>query len=133
MWLFLGKKYSYDLKFSKMIEDLFGYGKHHALEVCCELGINPKIRLKKLKENLDKEEVNTKKNFESFQKNLEHYIKNNKDYLYENKLKIKLNERLEKIKKVKNRRSFRLESKLPVRGQRTQTNAKTAKKFKGFF
>jgi len=129
MWTFLGKKYDLNLKFSKIIQDLFGYGKHHAFEVCCELGVNPKIKLKDLKLKLEHYNYGNK----NFQNELEFFVKNNKEYLYGTNLKSKLNENLEKIKKIRNRRGNRLILKLPVRGQRTQTNAKTAKKMKGFF
>jgi len=117
-----------NIKFSSMIQDLFGYGKHHSLEVCCALGLNPKIKLKDLKQKLE-----IYKDPENFQKHLENVIKENKEYLYDFKLKSKLNDRLEKLKKIKNRRGIRLSLKLPVRGQRTQTNSKTARKFRGFY
>lgn len=131
MWLFLGKKYDSEMKFSKMLQNLFGYGRHHSLEVCCNLGISPKVKLKDLKLYL--ETYKSANYVKIFQKKLEDNIKQNKEYLFDNDLKKVLNNRLEFLKKIKNRRGVRLSLKLPVRGQRTQTNAKTVKKFKGFY
>jgi small subunit ribosomal protein S13 len=96
---------------------LYGINEYQSKQICKNVGINPQITL------------NTLKNYQV--NRLISYI--NKNLKIEQVLKqfnkTKLNELLE----IKNIRGIRQSSGLPVRGQRTHTNAKTAKKFKKIF
>ena len=96
---------------------LYGINEYQSKKICKNVGINPQITVNKLK---------------NYQVNrLISYI--NKNLKIEQVLKqinkTKLNELLE----IKSIRGIRQSSGLPVRGQRTHTNAKTAKKFKKVF
>ena len=96
---------------------LYGINEYQSKKICKNVGINPQITVNKLK---------------NYQVNrLISYI--NKNLKIEEVLKqinkTKLNELLE----IKSIRGIRQSSGLPVRGQRTHTNAKTAKKFKKVF
>jgi small subunit ribosomal protein S13 len=96
---------------------LYGINEYQSKKICKNVGINPQITL------------NTLKNYQV--NRLISYI--NKNLKIEQVLKqfnkTKLNELLE----IKNIRGIRQSGGLPVRGQRTHTNAKTAKKFKKIF
>ena len=60
------------------------------------------------------------------QSNLSTYIK--KYYIVEDKLKQQIDHRIDFYKSINSIRGFRYRSKLPVRGQRTHSNAKTCKR-----
>lgn len=93
---------------------LYGINKHQSKKICYNIGVNPKTTISKLKKN----QLNS----------LIQYINKN----------IKIEQILKKIKKdqfnellnIKINRGIRHNLGLPVRGQRTHTNAKTAKKLK---
>lgn len=96
---------------------LYGINEYQSKKICKNVGINPQIT------------INTLKNYQV--NRLISYI--NKNLKVEQVLKqinkTKLNELLE----IKNIRGIRRSAGLPVHGQRTHTNAKTAKKFKKIF
>ena len=96
---------------------LYGINKFQSNKICKNIGINPKITLNKLKNN----HVNR----------LITYI--NKNLKVEQVLKKCKNERLNELLEIKSNRGIRQNRGLPVRGQRTHTNAKTIKKLKKIF
>ena len=96
---------------------LYGINEFQSKKICKNIGINPKITLNKLKNN----HVNR----------LIIYI--NKNLKVEQILKKKKTERLNELIEIKNIRGIRQSQGLPVRGQRTHTNAKTSKKIKKIF
>ena len=93
---------------------LYGINKFQSKRICKNIGINPKTTINKLKKNQLNRLIN--------------YINKN----------IKIEQLLKKIKKdnfnnllnIKTNRGIRHNLGLPVRGQRTHTNAKTSKKLK---
>ena len=93
---------------------LFGINKYQSTQICKNLGINPQIKVNKLKKN----HVNS----------LIFYI--NKNLKIEQKLKFLKKNYISNLLDIKNVRGIRQNLGLPVRGQRTHTNAKTSKKFK---
>ena len=93
---------------------LYGINKYQSINICKNIGINPHITIDKLKSN----HVNR----------LIQYI--NKNIKVEQLLKKEKKDRLNNLLEIKSNRGIRLNQGLPVRGQRTHTNAKTAKKFK---
>ena len=96
---------------------LYGINEYQSKKICKSVGINPQITLNKLK---------------NYQVNLIiNYI--NKNLKIEHILKEEKKKRLNILLEIKNNRGIRQSVGLPVRGQRTHTNAKTAKKFKKVF
>lgn len=96
---------------------LYGINEFQSKKICKNIGINPQITLSKLKNN----HVNR----------LITYI--NKNLKVEQILKNSKTERLNELVEIKSNRGIRQSQGLPVRGQRTHTNAKTSKKIKKIF
>ena len=96
---------------------LYGINEFQSKKICKNIGINPQITLNKLKNNHVNRIVN--------------YI--NKNLKIEQLLKKSKNERLNELVEIKSNRGIRQSQGLPVRGQRTHTNAKTSKKLKKIF
>lgn len=96
---------------------LYGINIYQSRRICKNIGINPKITVNKLKNN----HVNRLINYINKNIKIEQFLKKDK--------KDKVNELLN----IKNNRGIRHSLGLPVRGQRTHTNAKTAKKLKNTF
>lgn len=93
---------------------LYGINEYQSKKICKNVGINPQITVNKLKNY----QVNRLINYINKNLKIEQVLRQLK--------KTKLNELLE----IKSVRGIRQNIGLPVRGQRTHTNAKTAKKFK---
>jgi small subunit ribosomal protein S13 len=91
---------------------LYGINKYQSKKICKNIGINPQITINKLKNN----HVNR----------LVKYI--NKNIKIEQLLKKDKKDRLNELLEMKLHRGIRQSQGLPVRGQRTHTNAKTARK-----
>jgi len=91
---------------------LYGINKYQSKKICKNIGINPQITINKLKNN----HVNR----------LVKYI--NKNIKIEQLLKKDKKDRLNELLEIKLNRGIRQSQGLPVRGQRTHTNAKTARK-----
>ena len=92
---------------------LYGINKYQSTKICKNIGINPQITTNQLKNN----HVNR----------LIKYI--NKNIKIEQLLKKEKKDRLNELLEIKSNRGIRLNQGLPIRGQRTRTNAKTVKKF----
>lgn len=96
---------------------LYGINKYQSKKICKTIGINPKITFTQLKKN----HVNR----------LISYI--NQNNKIESLLKKEKKDILKNLLDIKNIRGIRRSQGLPVRGQRTHTNAKTVRKFKTIF
>ena len=96
---------------------LYGINEYQTKKICKNIGINPQITINKLKNN----HVNL----------LTNYI--NKNIKIEDILKQSKKKRLNELLEIKSYRGIRQSIGLPVRGQRTHTNAKTSKKLKKIF
>jgi small subunit ribosomal protein S13 len=96
---------------------LYGINEYQSKKICKNVGINPQITLNKLKNY----QVNRLINYINKNLKIEQVLRQSK--------KNKLNDLLE----IKSIRGIRQNSGLPVRGQRTHTNAKTSRKFKKVF
>ena len=96
---------------------LYGINKFQSKKICKNIGINPQTTLNKVKNNHVNRLIN--------------YI--NKNLKVEQFLKKLKNDRLTMLLEIKNNRGIRQNQGLPVRGQRTHTNAKTSKKLKKNF
>lgn len=95
------------------LSKIYGIGKNNSLTICKILGFSFNLKIKNLsKENLSE----LTKTIESFDFTLADDLK---------KLKSLISKKLISIKNYRGLRSYQG---LPVRGQRTHTNAKTAKK-----
>jgi small subunit ribosomal protein S13 len=91
---------------------LYGINKYQANKICKNIGINTKTTINKLK----KKQLNR----------LINYI--NKNIKIEQLLINEKKKQLSFLLKIKTNRGIRYNLQLPVRGQRTHTNAKTIKK-----
>ena len=96
---------------------LYGINEYQSKKICKNIGINPQITINKLKNNHVNRLIN--------------YI--NKNIKIEQLLKQSKKDRLNELLDIKSNRGIRLSQGLPVRGQRTHTNAKTVKKLKKIF
>jgi len=93
---------------------IYGVNKFQSLEICKNLNINPKLKLKQLNINIFHKISNyMEKNFE-IEKNLKWTIKT----------------QIEEKKKLRSYKGLRHSLKLPLNGQRTHSNAKTFKRVK---
>lgn len=93
---------------------LYGINEYQSKKICKNVGINPQITVNKLK---------------NYQVNrLTNYI--NKNLKIEQVLRQLKKTKLKELLEIKSIRGIRQNVGLPVRGQRTHTNAKTVKKFK---
>jgi small subunit ribosomal protein S13 len=102
------KKLEYSLRI------LYGINNYQSKKICKTLGINPQITLKKIKKNHVNKLIN--------------YL--NKNIKVESLLKKSQKERVNSLLNIKLIRIIRARNGLPVRGQRTHTNAKTIKYLK---
>jgi len=90
---------------------LYGIGPKTALELCHKAGINPKVRARDLQED----EV----------ARLAALL--DKDYIVEGQLRRQLAQNVSRLRDIGCYRGLRHRRGLPVRGQRTRTNARTRK------
>jgi len=90
---------------------IFGIGRSTANKILDEVNINPDTRVNDLTEN----EVSS----------LRKVIEN--DYLVEGDLRREVSQNIKRLKDINCYRGIRHRSKLPVRGQRSKTNARTQK------
>jgi small subunit ribosomal protein S13 len=88
---------------------IFGIGRSKAIEICKNTNINPNAKISSLNnEDLDK---------------IRNYI--DKSIKNEGDLKLSINQNIKRLKEISCNRGIRHIKKLPVRGQRTKTNART--------
>lgn len=102
------KKIEYSLRI------LYGINNYQSKKICKNLGINPQITIKKIKKNHVNKLIN--------------YL--NKNIKVEALLKKNQKDRINSLLDIKLIRVIRAKNGLPVRGQRTHTNAKTIKYLK---
>ena len=93
---------------------LYGVNVSQSQKICKNIGINPQITVNKLKKN----HLNKIINYLNKNIKIEHFLKKEKKNDINQLLNIKIN------------RGIRYSQGLPVRGQRTHTNAKTIRKLK---
>lgn len=93
---------------------LYGINRFQSKRICNNIGINPQTTINNLKKNQLNRLIN--------------YI--NKNIKIEQSLKKIKKDKLNDLLNIKTNRGIRLNYGLPVRGQRTHTNAKTCKKIK---
>lgn len=92
------------------LRSVFGVGSHRALEICKKVGVDPSIKVVDLKDeyaSLFQEAVN--------------------QYEVEGDLRRRIAMDIKRLVDIKCYRGIRHKRNLPVRGQRTRTNAKTRK------
>lgn len=90
---------------------IFGVGRKTALDVCKELGLDPNSKARDMSE----EQVTA----------LANHL--NKKYLVEGELRRTLSQNISRLRDIGCYRGLRHRRGLPVRGQRTRTNARTRK------
>jgi small subunit ribosomal protein S13 len=110
--IIFGKKLNTSKRIRYALTTIFGIGFSRANKICNELNIPQTVKVSELTE-LQKFTISS-------------YIKQH--FLVEAKLKQKVHENIETLIQINSVKGFRHRSKLPVRGQRTHSNAKTCKK-----
>ncbi|HSG69383.1 MAG TPA: 30S ribosomal protein S13 [Planctomycetaceae bacterium] len=90
---------------------LYGIGEHMAIEVCSKLGIDPRKRAHALTDD-ETSQLNTVLD---------------KEYTIEGQLRRSVQQDINRLKDIHAYRGVRHRRNLPVRGQRTKTNARTRK------
>jgi len=91
---------------------LHGIGKANSLKICFELGITPQLKAGELSED-DISRINS--------------ILAESDYVIEGALRRKVQQEIARLRDIHSYRGMRHRRGLPVRGQRTRTNARTRK------
>jgi small subunit ribosomal protein S13 len=110
----LNTNLSHKKKLYIALQDIYGLGLHHALQVCNQLGISPDYRLKQLSAmQLEK---------------LVQIVAQNYDIGLELK-RYKINT-IQRLRKIASYRGFRHHEGLPTRGQRTHGNSRTSRKLR---
>ena len=112
MFILFGVKINSSKKVRYALKKLFGLGFSRANTICNDLSISNNTFIYDLTD-LQKTKIST-------------YIKNH--FSVESKLKQQIFENIENLKIINCVKGFRHRYKLPVRGQRTHSNAKTCKK-----
>lgn len=90
--------------------NIFGIGLTRSLKICQNIGLDPAIKVSDLSEQ----------NIKSIQQAVS-------EYQVEGDLRRKVSMDIKRLKDIKCYRGLRHRRRLPVRGQRTKTNARTAK------
>lgn len=112
MLIIFGKKLIDTKKVRYGLKEVFGIGLSNANRICKDLSIPPTITISELTE-IQKLNIST-------------YIKQH--FMVESKLKQKVYENVNDLITINCVKGFRHRSKLPVRGQRTHSNARTCKR-----
>ena len=113
MLIIFGKRLSEKKKIRYALTDLYGIGINKANDICNALNLPINLTINHLTEN---QKIKLSK-----------YIKQN--LKIESQLNKQIKDNINKYIVNKSIRGFRHRNKLPVRGQRTHTNAKTCRKF----
>ena len=110
--IIFGVTFFHDKKVIYALPQLYGIGKSSAYKICCQLGISPQQSIKEL---TNKQEFSIRK-----------IIKEN--FIVEGNLEEQKKQSIKFYQKNGSIRGQRLRAGLPVRGQRTHSNAKTARR-----
>ena len=90
---------------------LYGIGNAKAMEICFKLGINPQTKARDLTDDESSRITNLL----------------DKEYEVEGLLRRKVQQDIQRLREIQSYRGYRHRRGLPVRGQRTRTNARTRK------
>ncbi|OYW24916.1 MAG: 30S ribosomal protein S13 [Planctomycetales bacterium 12-60-4] len=93
------------------LQYLYGVGDVRAFEICFTLGIEPRRRARELTDD-ELARISTLLD---------------KEYLVEGQLRRVVQQNIARLKEIQSYRGYRHRRSLPVRGQRTRTNARTRK------
>lgn len=112
MLVIFGVSLARNKKLIYALPQLYGIGLQKSQKICAELGYSFELRVKNLTEE---------QKFEIAKKIKE-------EYMLEGNLKEEIKSNIQRYMSNGSIRGFRHKNKLPVRGQRTKTNAKTARR-----
>lgn len=107
----LGVDLPNDKKTYVSLQYLYGVGEHRAFEICHSLGLN----YRDVARNLTEDDISRISNFLD------------KDFVVEGQLRRSIQQAVSRLKEIQCYRGSRHRRSLPVRGQRTKTNARTRK------
>jgi small subunit ribosomal protein S13 len=96
------------------LQYLYGIGDARAFEICYTLGLNPRRRARELTDD-EVSRISTLLD---------------KEYVVEGQLRRAIQQNIARLKDIQSYRGYRHRRNLPVRGQRTRTNARTRKGIK---
>jgi|UniRef100_A0A7C4LML1 small subunit ribosomal protein S13 len=96
------------------LQYLYGIGQARAFEICYTLGLNPQRRARDLTDD-EVSRISTLLD---------------KEYVVEGQLRRVVQQNIARLKDIQSYRGYRHRRNLPVRGQRTRTNARTRKGIK---
>jgi small subunit ribosomal protein S13 len=99
-------------KIEYALSKLYGIGRNSAIRICKDLGFAPELKIEDLTEE---QEFNI-------------LIKIKEEYRLENNLREEIKGNIQRYISNGSIRGFRHKNKLPVRGQRTKSNAKTPRR-----
>ena len=99
-------------KVSIALISLYGIGAIRSNQICSELGLAPQLKIKDL---TDTQQISIAKKIKD-------------DFVIEGNLEVQIKQYLNHHKTNGSQRGYRLRNGLPVRGQRTHSNAETARK-----
>jgi len=94
------------------LSKLYGIGRNSAIQICKDLSLAPELKIKQLTE----------------EQQFKILIKIKEEYRLENNLREEIKGNIQRYISNGSIRGFRHKNKLPVRGQRTQSNAKTPRR-----
>ena len=92
---------------------IYGVGPHLALSICQRCNLDPETRVYDLTD--------------AHAGVINALVQNDDDFMVEGDLRRKVQQDIRRLQHIKSYRGFRHRAKLPVRGQRTKTNARTRK------
>ena len=125
MVYFLNTNISENKNINIALKQVFGIGKALSCKICQRLGLSENIKLSKINfRQMEKISILIN-NSEAAGKGSE-AVGNN--FYFGNSYKQIIQKQKQRLVKISSYRGFRFKQKLPARGQRTHTNAKTAKK-----
>ncbi len=101
-----------DKKIKIALSYIYGIGRSNALEILKKANVDPEIRVK----NLTEEQIRDIRN-----------VISNDDYKVEGALRTEVQMNIKRLMDIGSYRGLRHRRGLPVRGQRTKTNARTRK------
>ncbi|MFN0199743.1 MAG: 30S ribosomal protein S13 [Planctomycetaceae bacterium] len=90
---------------------LYGIGRTNSFEICFKLGIDPQTKARDLTDDESSRITNLL----------------DKEYEVEGLLRRKVQQDIQRLREIQSYRGYRHRRSLPVRGQRTRTNARTRK------
>ena len=132
MVYFLNTNISENKNINIALKQVFGIGKALSCKICQRLGLSENIKLSKINfRQMEKISIlinNSEAAGKSQEAAAQQPGRVGNNFYFGNSYKQIIQKQKQRLVKISSYRGFRFKQKLPARGQRTHTNAKTAKK-----